>query len=602
MEQLIKLFLLSATFGAVASSDILYPRESESREVKSLDGIWKFSISPKGKENIGFIDEWYSSYHKEWISMPVPSSYNDVTTDAAVRDFVGWSWYQRTFFIPRRWKIDDQRIFLRFGSVHYVAKVWVNGKEAGQHVGGHLPFVFDVTNLVDYKTHNLVTVALNNTLTRDTIPQGYVLHPNDTEKYPPGYVINKYSFDFFNYAGIHRPVFLYTTPQNYIDDITVLTHVDGTTGIVEYKVSFSIGRNDIATQVDCYVTLLDQDGATVAKNAGCQDELRVQNPTLWWPIYMNETAGYLYTFQVLLSANGIQDIYRLPIGIRTISWGRDLRINSKPVYLHGFGKHEDSNLRGKGLDYTLLLRDHNLISWIGANCYRTSHYPYAEEAMDMADSQGILIINESPAVNLDLFSAEMLTRHKSVMKEMVARDKNRPSTIMWSVSNEAHTAKNKSGPYYEELVAYIKTLDPTRPVTFVTNQNYKLDKAAPYVDVIGVNRYFSWYSDPGLLELVTYQVLNELTGWYETFKKPVYMSEYGADALPGLHSLPVALWTEDYQAALLYQYFRAFDELREMGFFIGELIWNFADFATAQVIVTHLRCLEMEYTDDQYFF
>jgi len=178
----------------------------------------------------GFAEKWFSTNFEEWIQMPVPSSYNDVTVNSTVRDFVGWAWYQHEFYPPKRWWKDEQRVVLRFGSVHYTALVWVNGKKACEHSGGHLPFEADVTWLLLYGTSNLLTVAVNNTLNLTTLPQGYVRHPSDTTRYPPGYVLFQHDFDFFNYAGIHRPVYLYTTPQIYIDDITVITDIDQNAG------------------------------------------------------------------------------------------------------------------------------------------------------------------------------------------------------------------------------------------------------------------------------------------------------------------------------------------------------------------------------------
>lgn len=112
--------------------------------------------------------------------------------------------------------------------------------------------------------------------------------------------------------------------------------------------------------------------------------------------------SFRFQVQLLSPSNEVLDVYRLPIGIRTIAWtNTSFLINSQPVYLYGFGKHEDSDIRGKGLDLATVLRDYNLIKWIGANAYRTSHYPYAEEIMDMADEVGIMIIDECPGVNIE---------------------------------------------------------------------------------------------------------------------------------------------------------------------------------------------------------
>nr|CAD7195018.1 unnamed protein product [Timema douglasi] len=520
---------------AVITSALLYPQESETREVKPLDGVWKFRLSPPDKPDQGFDEEWYNNELKEWINMPVPSSFNDITVHANVRDYVGWVWYQQDFFVPKRWQQDNIGVYLRFGSVHYTAIVYVNGHLVTEHYGGHLPFQGEVTNLLNYGASNRVSVAVNNTLTTHTIPQGSVLHTNDTDMYPKGYILNTYTFDFFNYAGIHRPVVLYTVPQSYIDDITVQTDVEGETGIIKYEVSHNTVGNDVNESDHCKVLLISG-SKILLENIGCSGELRITSAKLWWPVYMHVSPGHRYKLQI----------------------------------------------RGKGLDFPLIVRDYNLIEWVGANSFRTSHYPYAEEILEMADMLGIMVIDESPAVNLDVFDEVLLERHKRVMEELVQRDKNRACVIMWSLSNEARTLRQQAGPYYSELVNYTKSLDDSRPITFVTNQGYNVDNAAEHVDIIGVNRYSAWYSDTGLLDLIPRQVMSLITEWHDHFNKSIYISEYGADAISGLHTLPAFTWTEDFQVDLMKRHFKAFDILRKEDYFIGEMIWNFADFATRQ--------------------
>nr|CAD7404711.1 unnamed protein product [Timema poppensis] len=103
-----------------------------------------------------------------------------------------------------------------------------------------------------------------------------------------------------------------------------------------------------------------------------------------------------------------------------------------------------------------------------------------------------------------------------------------------------------------------------------------------YMDIICVNRYRAWYSDPGRLDLISYQVERELTNWHDRFKKPVLVTEYGAGAISGMHVLPAVMWTEDYLMLTLKQHFPVFDKLRGEGFLLGEMIWNFADFQTPQ--------------------
>ena len=201
--------------------------------------------------------------------------------------------------------------------------------------------------------------------------------------------------------------------------------------------------------------------------------LEVPKANFWWPYLMDPNPGYLYTLQVeLLSEHrDLIDKYSQPIGIRSIAWtNTSLLINNRPVYLHGFGRHEDSDIRGKGLDLPLIIRDYNLIRWVGANAYRTSHYPYAEEIMDLADEFGIMIIDECPSVDTEAFYDSLLIKHKNSLTELIKRDKNRPSVIIWSAANEPRTQYPQALGYFKEVINHIKSLDITRPTTIVEAQ------------------------------------------------------------------------------------------------------------------------------------
>ncbi|KAJ6648592.1 Beta-glucuronidase [Pseudolycoriella hygida] len=131
---------------------------------------------------------------------------------------------------------------------------------------------------------------------------------------------------------------------------------------------------------------------------------------------------------------------------------------------------------------------------------------------------------------------------------------------------------------------YTRSLDPYRPVTAAIAISVFSDRAAKHLDIISFNRYNGWYQNPGRLNMITNRVVDEATSWYNKHNKPVLMSEYGADTIEGLHLLPAFVWSEEYQMALFSRHFKAFDILRKRGFFIGEFIWNFADFKTNQSV------------------
>ncbi|XP_008547002.1 beta-glucuronidase isoform X1 [Microplitis demolitor] len=561
---------------------LLYPRESESREVRSLDGLWDFGILSNEdlkKRQDNWLNEDLSKTMLT-MQMPVPSSYNDITTSRKLRDHVGTVWYQRTFFVPLSWA--EQRVFVRFGSVNYLAQVWVNDGLVTNHEMGHLPFEAEISSYLIFGRKNRITVAVDNTLLQTSVPQGRL---TETRSDNGTVWIQSYSFDFFNYAGIHRPVLLYTKPRVYIEDITIKTSISGETGLIKYIVQVN-GANESETVI-CTIIVREADGTAVSEEItdNFSGTIKVPNAKLWWPRGMSPITGYLYTFEVTISVGNstVCDIYRLPIGIRTLKWtNTSLLLNDKPVYMRGFGRHEDSVLRGRGLDLVTMTRDYELLKWVGANAYRTSHYPYSDEVMDMADRQGFLIIDECPSVDTENFTPSLLTLHKTAISELIRRDKNRPSVIAWSIANEPRTQLPDADEYFKEIARHTKTTDPTRPITAALARGVGEDRAGQYLDIISFNRYNSWYHNTGRLDMITDNVIDEAEAWNNKYNKPVLMSEYGADTMPGLHEFPEYVWSEEYQTALLSQHFLAFDYLRQLDWFIGEFIWNFADFRTAQ--------------------
>ncbi|XP_072099527.1 beta-glucuronidase [Mobula birostris] len=578
----------------LGSSAALTPRETPSRELKELGGLWSFRADQSSGRNQGFEEKWYQRPLRETgpvIDMPVPASYNDITQDPRLRNFIGWVWYEKEVWVPRCWTSDaGKRVVLYVGSANYFSVVWVNGIQVTFHEGGHLPFEADVTKIMQSAASQYrITIAVNNTLTPYTLPPGEIQHMSDTKRYPPGYFVQIVQFDFFNYAGIHRPVLLYTTPSVYIDDITVITDIQDDTGIINYQVSVSGSAYFSLT-----VKLYDQRGQVVASatDVPSAGQFKLNNPNLWWPYLMHENPAYLYSLEVYMkSENGgilYEDFYTLPVGIRKVKVTKtQFLINGKPFYFHGVNKHDDSDIRGKGLDWPLIIKDFNLLRWLGANSFRTSHYPYAEEIMDLCDKYGIVVIDECPGVgirNAVSFGNKSLTHHLAVMKELVHRDKNRPSVVMWSVANEPASGLPPAEYYFKTLISSTKAMDPTRPVTFTTDASYEAEKAVQYTDVICVNSYLSWYHDSGHLEIIPLQLTDQFENWYKKYQKPIIQSEYGAGALPELHSDPPIMFTEEYQQAVMREYFKIFDVKRK-DYLIGELIWNFADFMTDQHVM-----------------
>ncbi|XP_058457881.1 beta-glucuronidase isoform X3 [Malaya genurostris] len=591
-------YMVNTVFGAMFTSGnesstvgLLYPIESETREVKKLDGMWNFVRTDTTDPGKGLREKWYSddlSKFRSTIAMPVPSSYNDITEDAGLRDHVGTVWYDRRFFVPKSWT--SQRVFVRFGSVHYDAIVWINGQQVIKHEFGHLPFEADISGVLNYGAENRVTVLCDNVLLQTTVPQGKILsQPVDGGSE----VVQTYTFDFFNYAGIHRTVALYTVPRVFIREVVVNTDLVGDEGQIYYSVDSSVNATN---DLQATVKVIDKDGTVVGVDIATGTALKgvviVKNVKPWWPYLMHEDPGYMYTMEVTLEGKSneasepvgdIHDIYRLKVGVRVLEWNStSLLINGQPIYFRGFGRHEDSDIRGKGLDYALLTKDFNLLKWVGANAYRTSHYPYSEESMQFADEHGIMIIDECPSVDTESYSQILLEKHKFSVEQLVHRDRNHPSVIMWSIANEPRTNQMAADAYFEAVAKYTRELDPSRPVTASIAVGVDDDRAAKHLDIVSFNRYNGWYQNAGKLNMITNRVMDEAHAWHTKHNKPVLMSEYGADTMEGLHLLPAYIWSEDYQSQVFSRHFRAFDRLRQEKFFIGEFVWNFADFKTAQ--------------------
>jgi beta-glucuronidase len=554
---------------------MLAPRESRSRECRRLDGLWRFRFDA-GAE--GTDREWWQGPLPGAREMAVPASYNDLVTDAAEREHVGDVWYQREVWVPASWA--GRRIVLRCDAATHRGTVWAGEAEVADHAGGYTPFEADITEQARCGALLRVTVRVNNELTMATIPPGVVSVSEGGGKK------QRYFHDFYNYAGLHRAVWLYSTPRSYVADVSVVTAFDPGTGAgrVAYEAD-AVGPG--ATSA----VLRDADGEVVAGGAGPAGGLTVPGARPWSP-----ADPYLYRLDV---AHG-DDEYSLPVGIRTVQVeGARLLLNGEPVRLRGFGMHEDSALHGKGHDDARMVRDFALLTWIGANSFRTSHYPYAEEVLDYADRQGLLVIDEAPAVGLHLSLGDMgdagahtfgpdaigeaaAAAHLAAIRELIARDRNHPSVIAWSVANEPDTAEWAARGYFTPLVSEVRKLDATRPVCFanVATAPPAVDVVTDLFDLVCLNRYYGWYVEPGDLEAAERDLEAELQAWAR-HGKPILVTEFGADALPGLHALPPTAWSEDYQAALIAMSVRVFRRIPEV---IGEHVWNFADFATAQAV------------------
>lgn len=564
---------------------MLYPVSTVSRRLSSMDGMWKFCLDEQGDgENKNF-----SAGIPGKDLIPVPASFQDFYTEKDVREFAGDVWYEKDVFVPGEW--EGKRIFIRFGAATHRAKVFVNGKEITEHEGGFLPFLSDVTDAVSYDSYNKVIVKVNNELTVTNIPCG------ETYVLPNGKKMNKPYFDFFNYAGLQRSVHLIALPKEHIFDFDLNYEISGKNAKIIYSVK-TTGEHPIS------VSLLDDKGEEVACAKGKSGVIDVENARLW-----QVGNAYLYHLIIrIMDGDGIIDEYGQKIGIRTVLVkGTSILINGEPVYLKGFGKHEDCDIVGRGFQIGVMKRDFELMKWIGANSFRTAHYPYSEEIYQMADEEGFLVIDEVAAVGMfeslmnfmeassgkktAFFEKEttplLLKAHKKAIEEMIARDKNHPCVIAWSLLNEPETTNEAAVPYFKEIFEWARKLDvQKRPRTFALIMNSLPGecKCYQFSDIIALNRYYGWYVKGGY-EISEAEILfrKEMDAWKAlNLDKPFLFTEYGADTLGLEHKLPSVMWSQEYQEEYLNMTNEVFDSYE---FIKGEQIWNFADFQTTEGIL-----------------
>lgn len=559
---------------------MLRPQCNTHRDAREVSGVWDFRAELDGDAS----DSWSQGVPAS-RPIAVPGSWNEQLPD--LRDFCGVAWYQTELELP---PVAQRRRTLRFGSVNYAADVWVNGRHLGGHAGGHLPFELDATDAL-VAGRNRIVVRVDAELAADRVPPGEPSRRSGSEPAnaldgilddPSGLAEiiggmfraypNQHA-DFFPFGGIHRPVLLTSSDPRGIGGIRIVES-DPSTGVLRAVVSAPDGLT---------VSLRVGGVESAAPVAGGSAELEVRIPDVvaWSPA---SPVLHDAEFEVH-DGNDVVDRYRLPVGMRTVRVdGTALLLNGEPVVLRGFGRHEDFAIVGRGHFPAGNVRDFAMMRWMGANSFRTSHYPYSEEQLDLADRLGFLVIAETPAVGLGFADDHVDDRLETCLRmttELIERDRNRPSVVLWSLANEPMMFDGARGrTFFESLVERARSLDD-RPLTIV---NPLANRAQLYdlVDVVGLNAYSGWYTQQGDIAGGTAALEAELRSMHEASGKPIALTEFGCDTLEGHHAEPPEMFSEEYQADFLESYIRMLDRLP---FVVTQHVWNLADFKTGQGVL-----------------
>lgn len=501
------------------------------RHAVSLDGKWRTIVDPyengyydyrlqpsndgyfrnaKPKDKSQLIEYDFDSS----ATLDVPGDWNSQREDLFF--YEGTVWYKRSFDYPVQ---PGTRLILYFGAANYEAIVYLNGEKLGTHTGGFTPFAFEVTGQVKPKD-NFVVVKVDNKRRRDGVP-----------------TVNT---DWWNYGGLTRGVSLIVVPETYIQDYFVQLQ-KGSPNIVAGWVKLNGPRASQRVTVS-----LPEAGASATVTTDANGYAALSFPaklTLWSP-----ESPKLHDVAIDAETETVHEA----IGFRTIETrGTDILLNGKPIFLRGVSVHEEAPFRA-GRAFSV--EDaRTLLGWakeMGCNFVRLAHYPHNENMLREADRMGLLVWSESPVYwTIDWENKTTFANASNQVAESVARDKNRASIILWSVANETPVSAPRTA-FLVKLVEQVRAADPTRLLTAAMEHHSEgatptanpvviNDPLGTVLDVLGCNEYIGWYD--GMPEKADH------TTWKSNYQKPLIMSEFGADALYGLHGDPMAKFTEEYQ-------------------------------------------------------
>ena len=481
-------------------------------------------------------------------TMQIPGDWN--TQDERLFFYEGTVWFKKSFqAVP----MQECRTLLYFGAVNYHCHVWVNGKKAGEHIGGFTPFNFDISDLL-IEGENTVIVKVDNKRHAEDVPTQI--------------------FDWWNYGGITRDVMLVKVLPVYLEDYNLqLTSLEGR------QLAFSVKLNK--AEADHTVTLNIPElklKKTIKTNADGTASISMKaKPQLWSPENPKR-----YQVEITLDNSTISD----SIGFRMIETrGKQILLNGQPIFLKGISIHEEKPNGGGRANST---EDANtLLSWakeLGCNFVRLAHYPHNEYMVREAERMGIMVWSEIPCYwTIDWKNAKTFENAKQQLTDMIHRDHNRANVIIWSIANETpHSAERDA--FLSGLAKHARSLDNTRlismamEVTGAANYVNRLnDNMNEYVDVVSFNQYIGWYRDVNDAPKMTWEI---------PYNKPVIISEFGGGAKYGYHGAKNQRWTEEFQENLYRENTAMLDKIEGLA---GTTPWILKDFRSPRRVLPDIQ-------------
>jgi beta-galactosidase len=393
----------------------------------------------------GFENEYPQITGLKWqeVSLPQPARYEQ-ELNPGVNQFTGICYYRKHFVVPANYK--QKHLYLRFEGAMQTATVWVNGKLVTQHQGGYLPFIVQLDNYVNKANQNEIIVRLDN---------------RDNANVPPGKPLA--TLGFLYWSGIYRDVWLIATNPVHITDPTDANTIAGG-GVFARCENISSKRADVIVKTQISNTASDKASSVIVKQTlikirnktqlqvstrefeinkndvkDVEQKITVPTPDLWSP-----DQPHLYQLRTEIWSDGrLIDNYSQKIGIRKLSYTRSegFKLNDKPLRIVGTNRHQDCPFIGNALSDAAQYRDLKRIKEAGINFVRLSHYPQDPSVYKICDSLGIMLGDPIPGWQFFNHSEIFENRVFSDIREMIRRDRNHPSIIMWEVSlNETYPA------------------------------------------------------------------------------------------------------------------------------------------------------------------
>lgn len=512
------------------------------RNSQLLDGLWDFVFD---KEDIGRSEKWQTHFPSEHDRMPVPACWNN---ELGKFDYEGVAWYRTRVTLD-----DSTHLRFLFHAVMGHADVYWNGEHLGYHYGGFTPFDFTLPH-VPAGVHELV-IRTDNTLTTNTLPYHIV--------------------DWFHYGGIIRPVEIQHLPDVWIESLRLNYTLTGESS-ADVQVRLKL-RSLSDTPLEVPVSLYRNDEIFQNENAyfGAKGSTEIIVEQTWSDLSRWEMDNpTLYMIRAVAGDDDRTD----RIGFRTVET-RDKKIllNGKEIYLQGVNRHEEHPEWGFAFPNKLMTKELDIITQMGCNTIRGSHYPQSEYWLDLLDEKGVLFWSEIPiwgaafpasATDDPLF----VERAQVMMDEMIERDFHHPSILFWSVHNEIDTRSQQAYDLSIKMTHLVRSKDPSRLVAFATMHPMN-DICLGLFDVIGINYYGGWYF--GHVEFdEMLEAFHKRCDEYGAADTPVLMTEFGGAGIQGDSGWEPRLFSEDYQAELLSKSLKLFRSDAKIS---GTYVWQFAD-------------------------